>query len=65
MGDVLAALATANGSSSNSAPGDEITAIVERTVDDRLNAAVGDLSLDQLLGEARELHRRSAANYVI
>jgi Rrf2 family protein len=46
-------------------PGDEITGLVERAVDDRLQAAVADLRLDQLLDQAMERHRRSAANYVI
>ena len=44
---------------------DEITRLVEQTVDQRLFAAVGDLNLEQLIGEAREQHRRRAANYVI
>lgn len=66
VSDVLRALATANGSTSSTGePQDEITAIVERQVDDRLQQAVGALNLNDLLGEARETHRRSAANYVI
>lgn len=66
VSDVLRALAspTTSGTSTGE-PQDEITALVERSVDDRLQQAVGDLSLDQLLGEARDVHRRSAANYVI
>lgn len=64
VSDVLRALAGGPGSSTGE-PQDEITALVERSVDDRLQAAVGDLKLDELLGEARERHRRSAANYVI
>ena len=63
--DVLAALSAPTAAANTGSPGDEITALVERSVDERLNAAVGELSLDQLLGEARERHRRSAANYVI
>jgi Rrf2 family transcriptional regulator, iron-sulfur cluster assembly transcription factor len=65
VADVLAALASPSSGSITGDPQDEITALVERSVDDRLKAAVGELSLDQLLGEARERHRRSAANYVI
>jgi len=64
VSDVLRALAGGSGSATGE-PQDEITALVERSVDDRLQAAVGDLKLDELLGEARERHRRSAANYVI
>jgi Rrf2 family protein len=65
VADVLAALSTSGNGASTGAPEDEITALVERSVDDRLQAAVGELSLDELLGEACERHRRSAANYVI
>jgi Rrf2 family transcriptional regulator, iron-sulfur cluster assembly transcription factor len=63
--DVLLALAPTPGAANTGDPDDEITMLVERSVDDRLQAAVGDLSLEHLLGEARERHRRSAANYVI
>ncbi len=65
VADVLSALATANGTSNTGDPLDEITALVEQSVDDRLQAAVGSLNLNDLLGEAAERHRRSAANYVI
>lgn len=64
ISDVLRVLSSGPGSAAGE-PQDEITALVERSVDDRLQAAVGDLKLDDLLGEARERHRRSAANYVI
>jgi Rrf2 family transcriptional regulator, iron-sulfur cluster assembly transcription factor len=65
VSEVLAALATAHGDGNAGPPQDEITVLVERSIDDRLRAALGDLRLDQLLGEAREQYRRSAANYVI
>ncbi|MCA9655473.1 MAG: Rrf2 family transcriptional regulator [Myxococcales bacterium] len=65
IAEVLRALSSNGSSSSTGEPQDEITALVERSVDDRLQKAVGDLKLDQLLGEARDRHRRSAANYVI
>jgi Rrf2 family protein len=65
VAEVLAALSSPAPNGSAGDPPDEITALVERMLDDRLQAAVGDLRLDQLLGEARERHRRSAANYVI
>ncbi|MBC8070854.1 MAG: Rrf2 family transcriptional regulator [Deltaproteobacteria bacterium] len=65
VAEVLAALATTHGDGNAGPPQDEITVLVERSIDDRLRAALGDLRLDQLLGEARERHRRSAANYVI
>jgi Rrf2 family transcriptional regulator, iron-sulfur cluster assembly transcription factor len=65
VSEVLAALTTTHGDSNAGPPQDEITVLVERAIDDRLRAALGDLRLDQLLGEARERHRRSAANYVI
>ena len=47
------------------ASGDEITRLVEDRVDARFRDAVGTLKLEDLLGEAREAHRRSAANYMI
>jgi Rrf2 family protein len=65
VADVLRALTTPTSGPTTGDPQDEITALVERSVDDRLNSAISDLSLDQLLGEAREQHRRAAANYVI
>ncbi|MEX1369202.1 MAG: Rrf2 family transcriptional regulator [Nannocystaceae bacterium] len=65
ISDVLRALSGSAAINTTGEPQDEITALVERSVDDRLQQAVGDLKLDQLLGEARERHRRSAANYVI
>jgi Rrf2 family transcriptional regulator, iron-sulfur cluster assembly transcription factor len=46
-------------------PQDEITRLVERSVDKRFELAVGELSLEQLLGEARDRYRRQAADYVI
>lgn len=53
--------------SSNSAadPQDEITRLVERSIDQRFELAIGELSLEQLIGEAREHYRRQAADYVI
>ncbi len=65
VADVLAALSSPSSVPHAEDPQDEITTLVERSVDDRLRAAVGDLNLEQLLGEARERHRRAAANYVI
>lgn len=65
ISDVLRVLSSTSSANTTGEPADEITALVERSVDDRLQAAVGELKLDQLLGEARERHRRSAANYVI
>jgi Rrf2 family protein len=59
VAEVLQALSTpANGGPSTGDPQDEITRMVERSVDARFEAAVGQLSLEQLLGEARETHRR-------
>lgn len=65
VGDVLRALASPTASGAATNPVDEITALVERSVDERLQAAVGELRLSDLLGEAQDRHRRSAANYVI
>ena len=65
VSDVLQALAAPAAEGAAGEAQDEIAMLVERSIDDRLRAAVGDLRLDQLLGEARERHRRSAANYVI
>lgn len=64
LAHVIAALANPASDPAAVAP-DEISVLVERAIDDRLQAALGDLRLEQLLGEARERHRRSAANYVI
>jgi len=65
VSDVLAALATSGNNTTTGEPLDEITALVERSVDDRLQAAVGSLNLHDLLDEASERQRRTAANYVI
>lgn len=65
LAEVLEALSSSTGAGATGEPQDEITTLVEQAVDQRLDAAVGELRLDQLLGEARELHRRSANNYVI
>jgi Rrf2 family iron-sulfur cluster assembly transcriptional regulator len=46
-------------------PQDEITRLVEDSVDQRIESAVGELSLEELIGEARERHRRRSADYVI
>jgi Rrf2 family protein len=55
-----------SGANSNTGePQDEITRLVERSVDKRFELAVGELSLEQLIGEARERYRRQAADYVI
>ncbi|HVH98598.1 MAG TPA: Rrf2 family transcriptional regulator [Enhygromyxa sp.] len=55
-----------SGANSNTGePQDEITRLVERSVDQRFELAVGELSLEQLIGEARERYRRQAADYVI
>lgn len=64
VSDVLAVL-SANGSNNTGEAQDEITRLVERSVDARISAAVGEVNLEQLLGEARDSYRRSAANYVI
>lgn len=64
VADVLAVLTTPQGQGAG-VPDDEISRIVERTVDERLQAAIGDLYLDRLVGEAKEQHRRAAADYVI
>jgi Rrf2 family transcriptional regulator, iron-sulfur cluster assembly transcription factor len=56
---------SASGSSNTGEPQDEITRLVERSVDQRFELAVGELSLEQLIGEARERYRRQAADYVI
>ncbi|MBX7082770.1 MAG: Rrf2 family transcriptional regulator [Nannocystaceae bacterium] len=65
VAEVLAALASSHPEGAPATAPDEITGLVERSLDDRLRAAIGELRLEQLLGEARERHRRSAANYVI
>ncbi len=62
--EVLAALSNPS-SVPPEPPADEITALVERAVDERLRAAAADMRLSELIDAARERHRRSAANYVI
>ena len=64
VGDVINVLSN-HPSHGTSEPRDEITRLVESSVDRRFESAVGELSLEQLLGEARERHRRQAADYVI
>src|SRR5690349_21967979 len=51
-----------SGSANTGAPQDEITRLVEDSVDQRIESAVGELSLEQLIGEARERHRRRASD---
>jgi len=64
VSDVIEVLSS--GTSNNTGePQDEITRLVERSVDKRFELAVGELSLEQLIGEARERYRRQAADYVI
>jgi Rrf2 family protein len=65
VSEVLRALTNAGNANSAGDPLDEISRLVERSVDARLEALVDGLNLDELLGEAREHHRRSAADYVI
>jgi Rrf2 family iron-sulfur cluster assembly transcriptional regulator len=64
VSEVISVLSN-SGSASTGAPQDEITRLVEDSVDQRIESAVGELSLEQLIGEARERHRRRAADYVI
>ena len=64
VSDVINVLTTTPSNSTGESQ-DEITRLVEQSVDQRFSSAVGDLSLEQLIGEAREQHRRRAANYVI
>jgi Rrf2 family transcriptional regulator, iron-sulfur cluster assembly transcription factor len=56
---------SSGGSNATGEPQDEITRLVERSVDKRFELAVGELSLEELIGEARERYRRQAADYVI
>ncbi len=64
VSDVLRAL-SGGPANATGEPQDEITRLVEDSVDQRFESAVGELSLEQLIGEARERHRRRAADYVI
>jgi Rrf2 family iron-sulfur cluster assembly transcriptional regulator len=64
VSEVISVL-TNSGSATTGEPQDEITRFVEDSVDQRIESAVGELSLEQLIGEARERHRRRAADYVI
>lgn len=64
LAEVLMVLSSGNQSTAGT-PEDEITGLVERAVDARFATAVGELSLEDLLGEAREHFRRRAADYVI
>ena len=64
VGEVIDILSTSS-STNTGEPQDEITRLVERSIDQRIESAVGELNLEDLIGEARERHRRQAANYVI
>lgn len=64
VADIIDVLTTQSNTSTGE-PQDEITRLVESSVDQRFETAVGELSLEQLIGEARERHRRQAADYVI
>jgi Rrf2 family protein len=65
VSEILHALASANGSAPTGDPLDEISMLVEHSVDARIEALVDGMNLDSLLGEARDSQRRSAASYVI
>lgn len=65
VADVIDVLTTSNSANGTHQPQDEITRLVERSVDQRYESAVGAVSLEQLIGEARERYRRQAADYVI
>ncbi|WP_170136424.1 RrF2 family transcriptional regulator [Nannocystis exedens] len=66
IAEVLQALSTPTSSGPVTGdPQDEITRIVERSVDARFEAAVGQLSLEQLLGEARDSFRRRSTDFII
>jgi Rrf2 family iron-sulfur cluster assembly transcriptional regulator len=64
VSEVISVLSNA-GSANPGEPQDEITRLVEDSVDQRIESAVGELSLEELIGEARERHRRRSADYVI
>jgi Rrf2 family protein len=65
VSEVLQTLAASPSGNTTGEPQDEITRLVESSVDQRIEDAVSSLSLEQLLGEARDRYRRSAADYVI
>ena len=64
LADILSVLSSGNQSNAGD-PQDEITSLVERSVDTRLADLVGGLNLEDLLSDAREQFRRLAADYVI
>ncbi|WP_146661516.1 RrF2 family transcriptional regulator [Enhygromyxa salina] len=64
VAEVISVLSTAS-TNETGHPQDEITRLVEDSVDQRFESAVGELNLEQLIGEARERYRRQAADYVI
>ncbi|PRQ03982.1 RrF2 family transcriptional regulator [Enhygromyxa salina] len=64
VAEVISVLSTAS-TNDTGHPQDEITRLVEDSVDQRFESAVGELNLEQLIGEARERYRRQAADYVI
>ncbi|EDM74321.1 putative transcriptional regulator [Plesiocystis pacifica SIR-1] len=64
VADVINVLTTTSSTATGESQ-DEITRLVESSVDERFEAAVGALNLEQLIGEARERNRRHAADYVI
>jgi Rrf2 family protein len=65
VADVLRALAAHPEGGPTGHSRDEVARIVEDAVDRRLQEALGALSLDELLAEARDRCRRRAADYVI
>ncbi|MFV8756643.1 RrF2 family transcriptional regulator [Nannocystaceae bacterium ST9] len=65
VSEVIAVLSASLNGPGTGEPQDEITRLVETSVDERFESAVGELSLEQLIGEARERYRRQAADYVI
>jgi Rrf2 family protein len=63
VGEIIAALSRP--APGTNTPQDEITRLVESRVDASFRDVMYRLPLADLLGDAREEHRRSATNYVI
>ena len=63
VGEIIAALSRP--APGTNTPQDEITRIVESSVDAQFKDVMYKLPLADLLGQAREQHMRSATNYVI
>jgi Rrf2 family protein len=65
VSQIVSALSPPSSGDVTSESHDELASTIEHTVDERLFSVLANMRLDQLITDALERQRRSAANYVI